>query len=201
MFSWVDTSTATAITAGQLPLGPSTAPAIRVWADVILQLVGQRRGLAAEPPLSIRRTALFGWAQRTPLPVSLQETDRVQLQLDVDATRCAVARREFIDGLLNPPEWRAMRLWLQDQGHSGGLIDEEVMTIEAPTWPMHITEGFDAVTSTQPQLLDDIVRYFEPDALRYIESWQPLSAWTGQPHGSWEVVVPSDAVRHVHLPG
>jgi hypothetical protein len=199
VLSWVEASTADAITDGKLPPGPSTAPAIRVWADVILELIAQKSGLAPEPPLSIRRHALFGWMQRTPLPSSLQETDRVQLQLEVDAMRCAVARREFVDGLLGPPEWRAMRMWLQEQGHSADLIDEEVMTIEAPTWPMHISEGFDAVASTQPQLLDDILRYFEPDAVRYIESWQPLADWSGHPRGSWEVVVPPDAVTGIDI--
>jgi hypothetical protein len=115
----------------------------------------------------------------------------------VDTSACAIARADCVDPLFSPPEWRALSLWLQERGHLADLIGEEIMTIEAPVWPMTVSAGSEAVTSTRADLLEDVLCYFEPDVRRYLESWQQLSLWVEDPNGAWEVVVPNGAIVRV----
>jgi hypothetical protein len=119
------------------------------------------------------------------------------LQLEVDPTACAIARRDLVDPLFQPSEWRALKLWLAEQGRAVDLVEEEVMVFEAPEWPMTISEGHAAVTSTDAGLLSDIIRYFEPDAMKYLKSWLPLINFGFDSQGSLEVVVPPAACHSV----
>jgi hypothetical protein len=62
---------------------------------------------------------------------------------------------------------------------------------------MTVSAGYETVTSTRADLLEDVLCYFEPDVRRYLESWQQLSLWVEDPNGAWEVVVPNGAIVRV----
>ncbi|MDQ1747769.1 MAG: hypothetical protein QOD07_2032 [Frankiaceae bacterium] len=199
VYSWVENAVAVGVRDGQLSPPLDTAPAIRVWGEVVLRLISDKHNLDLHPALEIRQGALFAWNQRTPLPSSLSESGRVQLQIEVDPTGCAIARKDFVDPLFDVSEWRALKLWLGEQGHRVDLVEEDVMVFEAPHQKLRITDGFREATATRPEFLSDIVRYFEPDALKYLGSWRPLDDVASRTDGNWEVVISRSAIQQFSL--
>lgn len=73
-------------------------------------------------------------------------------------------------------------------------MDEEIVPVIAPTAGMFVDRGRSAVESTPHDLLDEVLDYFEPAAVGYLDTWGPLLDPPLIDEGAWEVVVPAEAV-------
>jgi hypothetical protein len=177
----------------QPDVAPRTLPVVRLWCDVVLELVAELEHRRLEPPVAARRTSVFAWP--TPLPpenLAAMTASRRRVRLLVAGERCAVARVELVHELLDPMTWKRIREWLVDRGHDRDLVEEDLVAITDPLAPMLVETARRSVESTFPELLDEIVAYFRPLASRYLDTWAKLSE-APQLDGL-EVIVPPEAI-------
>lgn len=177
---------------------PTTQPALRVWGDAILELRADQREMNLAPPVSTRRTALFAWVD--PLPpedLARVTAERRRVQLEVDQGRCAVARVDLIDAAFHTATWRALAEHLVDSGFDREFLEEEIVVLADPMATMLIDRGVAAVASTSHDLLQSVVGYFAPIVDPYLNSWTTFSGLQPVGGGSWEIVIPRDALLGV----
>jgi hypothetical protein len=175
---------------------PRTLPALRLWGDVILELVAESQGRVFEPPVAIRRTALFAWTTPVPPePAARAMPGRRRVEVSVRIDQCGAAQMGLVDELLDPASWHMLRGWLIDRGHEADFIEEDVAVFADPMAAMLVVGARDAVLSTSPDLLDDIVSYFRPVAERYLATWSTLSTADGL--DAHEVIAPAEAIVSV----
>lgn len=179
-----------------LDSSPTALPAARVWGDVILELVSERNALSLRPPIATRATALFAWPTPLPPEPAAQETaNRVRVQLEVDPSRCAAADVQHAHALYDPISWRRLREWLVDQGYDRDLVDEDLTPVLDPTAPMFVAKGRAVVESTNGELFEALLNYFEAPARQYLNTWAPLS--DASIDSTTEIIVPVAAVLDV----
>jgi hypothetical protein len=175
---------------------PRTLPAVRLWGDVILERLAARREFQPDPPVGIRRTAIFAWTERVaPQVLAGTTVGRRRVELKVSPELCAAARVDLVHELFDPVSWRALREWLVDRGQDRDFIEEDVVVFTDPMAAMLVEGASEAVGSTSPDLLEKIITYFERIGQRYLDSWTRLTDADG--HDMLEVVVPSDAIIDV----
>lgn len=175
---------------------PRTLPAIRLWGDVILELVAERERRRLEPPVALRRTAVFAWPDPLPPQNVLGDTiGKRRVRLLIASEQCAAARIALVNDLYSPTCWRRLREWLVDRGHDSDFVDEDVVVFTDPTAGMFIETARGAVESTSPPLLDDIVAYFRPAASAYLSTWGRLSH--APDLHELEVIVPAHAIIEI----
>jgi hypothetical protein len=199
VYSWLDPARAGA--------GPDLAAlfrdpvqeVVRVWGDVVISLVADRRGISCSPPVSIRQTALFGWLDPAVAPPPSAPGEKVAVQLVVDPDRCAIARIDMIHPLFSVAMWRQLGEWLAERGHRPERVYEEIMPIADPMGSMPAAGGREVVESTSPELLDDLLAFFGNDVVSYLSSWHLLGAHSPG-GGPWEVVVPQAGLLEL-IPG
>lgn len=178
---------------------PLLQPVVRIWGDVLLELIAERRGMGLVPTVAIRRTAVFAWASFEP-PASLASfvSARSRVELTVDASRCAAARGDLADPLLDPGIWSGIRSGLVERGFEEGELNEDVTPFVAPMERMRVAGARAIVESTDSLLLEALLHAFEPIARPYLLSWH---AFENVPDtGAWEVVVPPEAILDVGRP-
>lgn len=175
---------------------PRTLPAIRLWGDVILELVAESQDRLFDPAVAIRRTAVFAWTAPVPPQFAASSTaDRVRVELSVHGETCASADVELVNELFDPVAWRRLREWLIDRGHDRDFVEEDVVVFEDPLAAMLIESARDAVLSTSTELLGEIVSYFRPIAERYLATWSRLADSGADER--LEVIVPAGAIAAV----
>ena len=175
---------------------PRTLPAIRLWGDVILELVAETERRRLQPPVAIRRTAVFAWPGPLPPQSVLGDTiGKRRVRLLVASDQCAAARVALVNDLYSPTGWRRLSEWLVDRGHDSDFVNEDVVVFTDPTASMFIETARSAVESTSPPLLDDIVTYFRPAASSYLNSWDRLSHAPNL--HELEVVVPAHGIIEI----
>lgn len=177
---------------------PRTLPAVRLWADVVLEIVAESRPKPPQPPIAIRRTSIFAWPQ--PLPpelVASATVGRRRVELVIAPTECGVARIDIVQELFDPMSWRRLGVWLLDQGHDRNDVEEAVVPIAHPIAMMFVDGARQVVESTPFEMLGDILSYFRPVAEQYLNSWTRLSA-TIEKDAFLEIIVPPSAIIEVH---
>lgn len=168
-------------------------PAVRLWGEVLLELVAESSPHIVDPPVAIRSRSLFAWT--TPLPPESfagETARRRRQQIVVVEDECAAGRIDFVHELFQPASWRGLATWLNDRGHEAELVDEALTPVTSPFAPMVVDSARRAVESTELSLLGDVVGYFQPIAEQYLNSWGALA--TVDEHPYTEVVVPRGAV-------
>lgn len=175
---------------------PRTLPAIRLWGDVVLELVAESQDRPFNPPVVIRRSAVFAW--RAPIPpqfAASSTADRIRVELSVHTETCAAADVQHVNELFDPVAWRRLREWLVDRGHDREFVEEDVVVFEDPLAEMLVESARDAVQSTSSDLLDEIVAYFRPMAERYLATWSRLADSVADDR--LEVIVPVGSIAAV----
>lgn len=175
---------------------PRTLPAVRLWGDVILELVAESEARLLDPPIGIRRESVFAWP--TPMPpeqLAGSTVGRRRVELIVLADKCAAASVDAVHELLDPVSWRRLREWLIDREHDRDFIEEDVVVFTDPTASMLVETARRSVESTSPALLHEIVSFFRPLANRYLDTWVKLSS-VDDIRGL-EVIVPGSAIVNV----
>ncbi len=185
---------------GSDPLTPApTQPAIRAWGDALIELIDERQERRALPPVSLRSTAVFAWTEPEP-PARLAEAfrDRRRYELRVITSACASARADLIDAVFDAATWRGAGEHLVDRGFERDYLEEELVTLTAPMTAMHVDRARSAVESTGADLLEEILRYFTPLVVPYLESWGPFEDHEQEPSDAlWDVVIPPGAIIEV----
>ena len=183
-----------------LPPGRQAHTALRVWGDLILEVVANERNLAVEPSVTIRRDAIFALLG-TDIPAATRAPSGAHLiELTVDAERSAVARLDLADPLFFPTTWRRFHQWLVDgHGYDPAYIEEEFLPTSAPLTRMKPSAAPELLAYTDPRLLELLVEFFSPLALPYLQSWGPLSEVTSGGHDDLEVIVPPGAINASEL--
>jgi hypothetical protein len=175
---------------------PRALSAVRLWGDVILELVAESEARVLDPPIRIRRASAFAWP--TPIPPEQLAGSTVghrRVELTVLGEQCAAARVDLVHELLDPVSWRRLREWLIDRGYDRDFIEEDVVALTDPTASMLVETARRSVESTSPALLDEIVSFFRPLANRYLDTWVKLSR-VDDTRGL-EVIVPGSAIVDV----
>src|SRR2546425_1056752 len=104
--SWVDN-------AWDQATSPRSLPAVRLWGDVILELVAEAEDMRLDPRISIRRTSVFAWPTAVPPERAAKFTaEKRRVELTIDPGLCAVARIDPVDELIDPVSWARLRDWL-----------------------------------------------------------------------------------------
>lgn len=181
--------------------GPEPRAALRVWGDLVLEIVANEQQLVLDPPVTIRRDAIFALL-RPDVPLAARApTDSRPAALSVDAERCAVARLDLADPLFTPDVWRRFHQWLVDSyRYDPAYIEEEFLPTIAPMTQMKANAAPELLAYTDPRLLELLVEFFSPIAIDYLQSWQALSRRTSGDDDHLEVVVPPDAIVHREIP-
>lgn len=176
---------------------PRSLPAVRLWGDVILEVVAESRREAPRPPISIRSKSIFAWPDPLPPePFADATAGRRRVELLVAAPECAVARIDVVHELFDPVMWRRLREWLGDRGYARDFVEEDVVPFAEPRAAMLVEGARHAVESTSTELLGEILSYFHPVANRYLDSWVELSD-IGDVGPSMEIIIPPSAIAEI----
>lgn len=177
---------------------PLTRPAVRVWGDVLLELVSERQGRVLQPAIEIRRTSLLARPSLVPLREGPMHGENcVPVELTVDPGLCAVARVDVGHELSDPIAWRRLREWLADRGHDQDYVEEELVAVTDPGVAMFVARGRQAVESTGPGLLTAVLDFFEQSAIAYLDSWTQLTLYDDSAEAATQIVVPPAAIQDV----
>lgn len=177
-------------------VAPRSLPAARLWGDVVLELVAEAERLSLDPPIAIRRTAVFAWPTPLPPATAIGATLGRRVALTVRPAPCAAANIERVHEVVDPQSWRRLREWLIDRGHDKDFIDEDVVPLTDPTAPMIVERARASVESTSPAVLADVVTYFTAAARSYLETWESFAS-APEAGDSTEIVVPAEAIVRV----
>jgi hypothetical protein len=181
-------------------VGPQPQTALRVWGDLVLEIVGNKQELVLDPPVTIRRDAVFALLRPDSPQAKRAPSDSQPVELTIDADRCAVARLDLADPLFTPDVWRRFHQWLADgYGYDPAHIEEEFLPTIAPMAQMKANAAPELLAYTDLRLLELLVEFFSPIAIDYLQSWQPLSRRTSDDE-RLEVVVPPDAIVRRGIP-
>lgn len=178
-----------------LPPGRQARTALRVWGDLILEVIANERDVAVQPPVTIRRDATFALTRSDSPAAARAPSDARLIELTVDADQSAVARLDLADPLFSPTTWRRFRQWLVDEhGYDPAHIEEEFLPTSAPLTRMKPDAAPELLAYTDPRLLELLSEFFSPLALPYLQSWGQLSGVTSGGHDDLEVIVPPGAI-------
>lgn len=181
--------------AGQTSAGQTSRTALRVWGDLVLEMVANDHDLSLDPPVSIRRDATFALLRPDVSAAARAPSGAQLVQLRVESGRCAVARIDLADPIFVSDVWRQFHEWLVDgSGYDPAYIEEEFLPTVAPMTQMKPNAAPELLAYTDPRLLDLLSEFFSPKALAYLQSWQPLARRTSGDDDHLEVIVPPDAI-------
>jgi len=191
VYSWLDEARSRALPDLDALFRAPAHQMARAWGDAVIEIVAERRGIECSPPVTIRRSALFGWL--SPVPAPLRSGSKQEVRLVVDPYECAIAQIGLIHPLFSTSMWRQLGEWLADSGHSPERVYEEILPVSDPTGSLAPEMARQVVETTSPGLLNDVLAFFEDDVDAYLKNWRPLSAHEpagGADRARWEVIVP-----------